>query len=191
MFLCFNDCYAKICIKRTCKYYIPFCTYEHCEWARCVDSQPGWSGPVTMVTMWVTCVWSPLTWYTVVIGLQGTSLQPAAVPGILGSEVQRARVGSCWSHWTMTDPVCGEATLPAASLHRGWVMLHGSGDLAAWWPWRLPPLLCLPHSGRVMQLAGNANRSEGFSHIEGILQKGPYLLCVSMAGRALLAGYHR
>ena len=121
MFLCFNDCYAKICIKRTCKYYIPFCTYEHCEWARCVDSQPGWSGPVTMVTMWVTCVWSPLTWYTVVIGLQGTSLQPAAVPGILGSEVQRARVGSCWSHWTMTDPVCGEATLPAASLHRGWV----------------------------------------------------------------------
>ena len=30
------------------------------------------------------------------------------------------------------------------------------------------------------------------SHIEGIaLPKGPYLLCVSMAGRALLAGYHR
>ena len=29
------------------------------------------------------------------------------------------------------------------------------------------------------------------SHIEGILLKGPYLPCVSMAGRALLAGYHR
>ena len=28
------------------------------------------------------------------------------------------------------------------------------------------------------------------SHIEGILPKGPYLPCVSMAGRALLAGYH-
>ena len=28
-------------------------------------------------------------------------------------------------------------------------------------------------------------------HIEGILPKGPYLPCVSMAGRALLAGYHR
>ena len=28
-------------------------------------------------------------------------------------------------------------------------------------------------------------------HIEGILPKGPYLSCVSMAGRALLAGYHR
>ena len=27
-------------------------------------------------------------------------------------------------------------------------------------------------------------------HIEGILPKGPYLPCVSMAGRALLAGYH-
>ena len=27
--------------------------------------------------------------------------------------------------------------------------------------------------------------------IEGILQKRPYLPCVSMAGRALLAGYHR
>ena len=29
-----------------------------------------------------------------------------------------------------------------------------------------------------------------FSHIEGILPKGPYLPCVSMAARALLAGYH-
>ena len=28
-------------------------------------------------------------------------------------------------------------------------------------------------------------------HNEGILPKGPYLPCVSMAGRALLAGYHR
>ena len=28
-------------------------------------------------------------------------------------------------------------------------------------------------------------------HIEGILPKGPYLPCVSLAGRALLAGYHR
>ena len=28
-------------------------------------------------------------------------------------------------------------------------------------------------------------------HIEGILPKGPYLPCVSMAGRALLAGYPR
>ena len=28
-------------------------------------------------------------------------------------------------------------------------------------------------------------------HIEGILPKGPYVPCVSMAGRALLAGYHR
>ena len=27
--------------------------------------------------------------------------------------------------------------------------------------------------------------------IEGILPKGPYLPCVSMAGRALLAGYHK
>ena len=30
-----------------------------------------------------------------------------------------------------------------------------------------------------------------YIHIEGILPKGPYLPCVSMAGRALLAGYHR
>ena len=29
------------------------------------------------------------------------------------------------------------------------------------------------------------------AYIEGILPKGPYLPCVSMAGRALLAGYHR
>ena len=31
----------------------------------------------------------------------------------------------------------------------------------------------------------------GRQHIEGILPKGPYLPCVSMVGRALLAGYHR
>ena len=36
------------------------------------------------------------------------------------------------------------------------------------------------------QQKGNAHL-----HIEGILPKGPYLLCVSMAGRTLLAGYHR
>ena len=29
------------------------------------------------------------------------------------------------------------------------------------------------------------------THIEGILPKGPYLPCLRMAGRALLAGYHR
>ena len=29
------------------------------------------------------------------------------------------------------------------------------------------------------------------SHIKGILPKGPYLPCISMAGRALLAGYPR
>ena len=31
----------------------------------------------------------------------------------------------------------------------------------------------------------------GDPYIEGILLKGPYLSCVSMAGRALLAGYPR
>ena len=31
----------------------------------------------------------------------------------------------------------------------------------------------------------------GSAQIEGILPKGPYLPCVSMAGGALLAGYHR
>ena len=39
------------------------------------------------------------------------------------------------------------------------------------------------------------NTSQGFLclvyAIEGILQNGPYLPCVSMAGRALLVGYHR
>ena len=30
-----------------------------------------------------------------------------------------------------------------------------------------------------------------YPYIEGILPKGPYLPCVSIAGRALLAGYHR
>ena len=34
-------------------------------------------------------------------------------------------------------------------------------------------------------------RLSPFSQFDGILPKGPYLPCVSMAGRALLAGYHR
>ena len=33
--------------------------------------------------------------------------------------------------------------------------------------------------------------SAGAAYIKGILPKGPYLPCISMAGRALLAGYHR
>ena len=33
--------------------------------------------------------------------------------------------------------------------------------------------------------------TEMFNTFDGILPKGPYLPCVSMAGRALLAGYHR
>ena len=34
-------------------------------------------------------------------------------------------------------------------------------------------------------------QAERIEHIEGILPKGLYLACVSMAGRALLAGYYR
>ena len=40
-------------------------------------------------------------------------------------------------------------------------------------------------------MVGDKQSCFRFSHIEGILSKGPYLPCVSMAGRALLAGYHR
>ena len=38
---------------------------------------------------------------------------------------------------------------------------------------------------------GVSTRTNSDSHIEGILPKGPYLPCVSMAGRVLSAGYHR
>ena len=38
---------------------------------------------------------------------------------------------------------------------------------------------------------GLINVRSTYRHIEGILPKGPYLPCVSMAGRALLAGYPR
>ena len=41
----------------------------------------------------------------------------------------------------------------------------------------------------VIAIQGECKRHQ--SHIEGILPKGPYLPCVSMAGRALLAGYPR
>ena len=33
--------------------------------------------------------------------------------------------------------------------------------------------------------------SQVSAYIEGILPKGPYLPCLSMAGKALLAGYHQ
>ena len=43
-----------------------------------------------------------------------------------------------------------------------------------------------------LHLMGICRVSWGISpYIDGILPKGPYLLCVSMAGRALLTGYHR
>ena len=40
------------------------------------------------------------------------------------------------------------------------------------------------------RLAGNGGKWHGQPDIEGILRKGSYLPCVSMAGRALFAGYH-
>ena len=42
----------------------------------------------------------------------------------------------------------------------------------------------------IWQLGSSCNVHLSYQHIEGILPKGPYLPCVSMAGRALLAGYH-
>ena len=47
-----------------------------------------------------------------------------------------------------------------------------SGDLTTWHNTRI--VVEMPHW-----------------YIKGILPKGPYLPCISMAGRALLAGYHR
>ena len=43
----------------------------------------------------------------------------------------------------------------------------------------------------IQNTQGNAVYSEKLDKFEGILPKGPYLPCVSMSGRALLAGYPR
>ena len=48
-----------------------------------------------------------------------------------------------------------------------------------------------PHCWRSRQFCSQQQPSTCEQYIEGILWKGPYLPCVSMAGRALLAGYHR
>ena len=47
------------------------------------------------------------------------------------------------------------------------------------------------HIVKSMQLIWRSNTCRFHLQIEGILPKGPYLPCVSMAGRALLAGYPR
>ena len=47
------------------------------------------------------------------------------------------------------------------------------------------------NQGSYTQQSGKTDLRIGAAVIEGILPKGPYLPCVSMAGRALLAGYHR
>ena len=44
---------------------------------------------------------------------------------------------------------------------------------------------------KIMLCLTTGNLVLGNAYIEGILPKGPYLPCVSMAGRALLAGYPR
>ena len=67
------------------------------------------------------------------------------------------------------------------------------------WDWRQGGSLSRPWGLAVLfqQWIGNSQlkviswRETGQRYIEGILPKGPYLPCVSMASRALLAGYHR
>ena len=52
-------------------------------------------------------------------------------------------------------------------------------------------VICCCGIGFDGQFSGTCKFSFGHGGIEGILPKGPYLPCVSMAGRALLAGYLR
>ena len=63
-----------------------------------------------------------------------------------------------------------------------------------WWCFVTHICVCeLDHRWSVDGLLSGRNQSVAWIHdlFEGILAKGPYLPCVSMAGRALLAGYHR
>ena len=49
--------------------------------------------------------------------------------------------------------------------------------------------ICIPYMQNANSMWQQILMCEG--NINGILPKGPYLPCVSIAGRALLAGYHR
>ena len=53
-----------------------------------------------------------------------------------------------------------------------------------------PFCTCLSHL-KPLLLTEISQQMFNLGHVECILPKGPYLPCVSMAGRALLTGYHR
>ena len=99
-----------------------------------------------------------------------------------------------WRHQTETFSAllalcAGNSPVPVNSPHKG--------------QWRgalMFSLICARINNWVNNReAGDLRRHRGhfdvsvmtISQIEGILPKGPYLPCVSMADRALLAGYHR
>ena len=99
-----------------------------------------------------------------------------------------------WRHQTeafsaLLALCAGNSTVPVNSPHKG--------------QWRgalMFSLICARINNWVNNReAGDLRRHRGhydvsvmnISQIEGILPKGPYLPCVSMAGRALLTGYHR
>ena len=57
--------------------------------------------------------------------------------------------------------------------------------------WQFPYMMLNPELVWSDNHKGHTIPWYSWLHIEGILPIGPYLPCVSMAGRALLAGYHR
>ena len=80
-----------------------------------------------------------------------------------------------------------------ACIMYGTCMLHTKYNGSAVFIWKLCMnwLKGLQRRQMVAVIQGLVHLRPSQEHIEGILPKGPYLPCVSMAGRALLAGYPR
>ena len=119
----------------------------------------------------------------------------------------------CWGHYdvslkwvTFGDPIQSPymCKLPTKCLANWWYILPSSRQLGLkqrsnwrysvgstgcfYEPMWLPPTDYFHGLQRICDVVPT-NRS--LSEVEGILPKEPYLPCVSMAGRAVLAGYHR
>ena len=92
---------------------------------------------------------------------------------------------SCESPSSIIGPLWGESTNNSVNAYVNGYLPSGWTNAKSWWGNLVRVLaallvLCVVNPPIIQWM-----------HIDGILPKGPYLPCVSMAGRALLAGYHR
>ena len=142
----------------------------------------------------------PLQWKSRHLKRQPVYRNNALIP-VLSMTVQSSQWGCLHSGMVTFTSVWGETDLVRDTLqlvlHTGYgrVQLKWGSATHRWWP-ITTPCKWLEHdstAGNELAWKYMAEHSSGGLRYdyEGILPNGPYLPWVSMAGRALLAGYHR